>query len=87
MITCVYKRESDYGAEVEGFLRDLERKVGEEKLRVLDPETIDGEIFAHAHDITSYPTIVATKEDGAVVQSWVGLPLPRIEDVSYFANI
>lgn len=87
MITCVYKRESDYGAEVEGFLRDLERKVGEGKLTVLDPETIDGEIFARAHDVTSYPTILATRDDGGVVQSWVGLPLPRIEDVSYFANI
>lgn len=87
MITCVYKRESDYGAEVEGFLGELERKIGKDKLEVLEPESIDGEIFARAHDITSYPTIVATREDGGVVQSWVGLPLPRVEDVSYFANL
>ena len=86
-ITVIYKRETDYGAEVEGFVGELERKVGEGRVRVLDPETIDGEMFVRAHDIMNYPAIVATGGDGRVLQSWTGLPLPRIDDVSYFANM
>ena len=86
-VTVVYKRETDYGAETESFLKDLARKVGEGRVEVLDPETIDGEIFARAHDLTSYPAIVATDNEGKVVQNWIGLPLPRVDDVSYFANM
>ena len=85
-ITAVYKRETDYGAETESFLRDLGRKVGEAEIRILDPETIDGEIFTRAYDITSYPAIVATNNEGKVLEKWMGLPLPRIDDVSYYAN-
>ena len=86
-ITVVYKRETDYGAETERFVGDLERKVGEGRVEILDPETIEGEMFARAHDLTNYPAVVATGGDGRVLQSWVGLPLPRIDDVSYFANM
>ena len=86
-VTIVYKRETDYGAETESFLNDLEKKVGEGQVEILDPETIDGEMFARTHDLTSYPAIVATDGEGRVVQSWVGLPLPRVDDVSYFVNL
>lgn len=85
-VVCLYKRETDYGQEVEEFLRDIERQATEDKIEVFDPETIEGEMIARARDIVQYPAIVALDNNGSVVQSWIGLPLPAMDEVVYYLN-
>ena len=81
----VYKVESDHARAVTDFLRDFERRTGR-KPELVDPETQSGSAFCRTYDIVEYPTIVATDDNGVLQNQWRGLPLPLIDEVSYYAH-
>ena len=85
-VVCLYKRETDYGREVEEYLNDIGRYPTNTKIEVLDPESTEGESLARAYDIVRYPAILALDGNGSVVQEWIGLPLPPIDEVVYYLN-
>ena len=76
----VWRRESDYGREVEEWLREFERRTGRE-LTSLNPDEGDGESFCRAYDIVEYPTIVVADENGAPLAMWRGQNLPTFDEV------
>ena len=79
----VYKNESDHARPVLDYLRDFERQTGR-KLETVDPETRAGIDLCRAYDVVEYPTIVAMSDEGAALNSWRGLPLPTISEISYY---
>ncbi len=81
----VYKIESDHARAVTDFLRDFERRTGK-KVEQVDPESKSGSGFCETYDIMEYPTIVATDNNGVLQNQWNGLPLPLIDEVSYYAE-
>ena len=81
----VWRRESDYGRAVEEWIRDFAMIAGRE-IETVDPDSTDGEMFARAYDIVEYPTILGLDDFGKVLDSWRGLPLPRMNEVAYYAN-
>lgn len=85
-VVCLYKRETDYGREVEEYLNDLGRMATKSECEVADPESIDGEIIARARDVVRYPAFLALDTNGSVVQEWIGLPLPPLDEVAYYLN-
>ncbi len=80
----VYRSNSEHGRAVEEFLRDFSRRTGSE-LETLDPDTKDGASMCRTYDIVEYPTVVALSDDGQVQNSWRGLPLPTINELSYYS--
>ncbi|OGL32985.1 hypothetical protein A3F64_03015 [Candidatus Saccharibacteria bacterium RIFCSPHIGHO2_12_FULL_42_8] len=81
----VYKVESDHARPVIDFLRDFEKRTGK-KVNEVDPESPSGSAFCETYDIMAYPTIIATDDNGVLQNEWRGLPLPLIDEVSYYAN-
>lgn len=81
----VYKQESDHARAVTNFLRDFESRTGK-KLELVDPESASGSNFCQVYDIMEYPTIIATDSNGILQNEWTGLPLPLIDEVSYYAQ-
>jgi hypothetical protein len=81
----IYKNESDHARAVLDYMRDFERKTGR-KLEVVDPETREGDAFCRTYDILEYPTILATDNNGVMQQQWRGLPLPLMDEVSYYTQ-
>lgn len=81
----VYKVESDHARAVTDFLRDFERRTGK-KLEEVDPESPSGSSFCETYDIMQYPTVIATDDNGVLQNEWSGLPLPLMDEVSYYAN-
>ena len=81
----VYRVESDHARAVSDFLRDFERRTSR-KLEVVDPESAQGSAFCETYDIVEYPTIIATDDNGVLQNQWRGLPLPLIDEVSYYAH-
>ena len=51
----------------------------------LDADSIMGSQEAELYDITTRPSAVVVRDDGAEVQRWVGA-LPAASDVSYYVN-
>lgn len=83
-VAVVYRSESEHAREVEDYLRDFRSRTGRE-LETIDPDSRDGGSMCRVYDIVEYPTIVAIADDGQVQNSWRGLPLPTISEVSYYA--
>ena len=79
----VTKDNTDYGRAVAEYLHDFQHQTGH-ALETLDPDTAEGTSFADTYDIVQYPTVVAIADDGSLQNSWVGLPLPTISEVSYY---
>lgn len=79
----VYKNESDHARAVLDYLRDFERQTGR-VIETIDPESLAGIDFCRVYDVVEYPTVVATTDEGLALNSWRGLPLPTIGEVSYY---
>lgn len=84
-VVIVFKDASDHARDVSDFLRDFQRQTGH-VLETLDPESRDGEQFCRAYDIVQYPTVIALSDDSVMQNTWSGLPLPTISEVSYYVQ-
>lgn len=82
-LSIVYRQASEHRAEVEGYLKEFTYRTGKE-IKVIDPDSVDGAEFCRLYDVVEYPTIVATKDDGQMRESWRGIPFPLIDEVSYY---
>lgn len=79
----VYKDEADYSRTVDEFIRDFQRQTGH-KLTTINPDTSEGTHFCETYGIVQYPTIIALSDESVMQNMWVGLPLPTINEVSYY---
>ncbi len=83
-VVIIWRENSEYGREVEEWLREFKRRTGKE-LESYDPDEPDGESLVRTYDIVEYPTILAlTDEEGRIEQGWRGRDLPRIDDVAAY---
>ncbi len=81
----IYKYESDHARPVLDYLRDFKQRTGRE-LETVDPETRAGEAFCRTYDVIEYPTVLATDNNGVLQRQWRGLPLPLMDEVSYYTQ-
>jgi hypothetical protein len=84
-VAVLYREQTDYARTVIDFLRDFKHQTGHD-LEVLDPDSPEGVHFAETYDITDYPTIIATTDDGVMQNIWTSLPLPTISEVSFYCQ-
>jgi len=84
-VVVVYREESDHARSVIDFRRDYERQTGRE-LEAIDPDQAEGANFCRTYDIVEYPTVVAISAQGGMQNMWRGLPLPLINELSYYDN-
>lgn len=79
----LYRPNTEHEREVETFVRDFQREHNPGKrLELLSMNTRDGVATASIYDILQFPAVLALADDGSVLQSWVGLPLPLMNDVA-----
>lgn len=79
------KDQTDYTREVDEYLFEFKRRTGHD-LEVINPESSAGISFTEAYDILEFPTIIAISDDGRVQNSWKGLPLPTMSELSYYTQ-
>jgi len=84
-VAVVYKDQTDYTRAVTDFLRDFQHRTGH-VLDTIDPDSSEGVLFCNTYGIIEYPTIIATSDDGVMQNTWNGLPLPTISEVSYYVQ-
>lgn len=84
-VVVVYKEQTDYARQVIDYLRDFEHQTGR-TLDTMDPESAAGVEFCKVYDIMELPTMIALSDDGLMQNTWVGLPLPTISEVSYYVS-
>lgn len=85
MSTMIFYRErSEYGRDVATYLHDFEQQTAT-TIEVIDPDSPRGADLCRIYDIVEFPTILTTTDDGQMRNMWRGLPLPTINEVSYYA--
>lgn len=84
-VIVVYKDKTDYARTVTDFLSSFERQTGH-VLETMDPDLPNSQFFCTTYDIVEYPTIIAISDSGELQNSWRGLPLPTISEVSYYVQ-
>lgn len=84
-VVIVFKDKTDYTRTVLDYLRDFERQTGH-ALETLDPDTEGGSQFCSIYGIVEYPYVVAISDSGVMQNSWRGLPLPTISELSYYVQ-
>lgn len=83
-VVVVFKSESEHARAVSDFLHEFKRQTGRD-LEMISPDTKEGDTFCRTYDVVEYPTMLALGDDGAMQQTWRGLPLPTVSEVSYYA--
>lgn len=80
----LYRPISEHATMVESYLRDFKMQTGKE-LTTIDVDSPQGIAMCRLYEIMQYPAIVATDDDGRLLNMWVGEQLPRIGEVGYYA--
>lgn len=81
----LYKPESEHATIVDTFARDFKMQTGKD-VALMDAESVEGSELCKLYDIVDYPAIIATDEEGKIQNSWIGLPLPLISELSYYVG-
>jgi len=84
-VVVVYKDGTDYSRTVSDFLRDFEHQTGH-ILELMDPDSPEGTHFCETYGIVEYPTIIALSDSSELQNSWSGVPLPTINEVSFYVQ-
>lgn len=84
-VMVFYRDNTDYTRRVTEFLHDFKQRTAQ-SLEEVDPDSRRGADLVKLYDIVEYPTLVATTEDGQIRASWRGVPLPTIDEVSYYVR-
>lgn len=82
-VVVAYQDNTDRTRTVIDYLRDFKRQTGHD-IEEVNPDSVEGAAFCRVYDIVEYPTIVALSDDGQLQNMWRGLPLPTINEVSYY---
>lgn len=81
----LYRPNSEHERLVLDYLRDFKMQTGKD-LPTMDVDSPEGMQLCQDYDIVQYPAIIATDNDGHVQNTWIGEPLPRISEVSYYVS-
>lgn len=84
-IVILYRPNSEFARSVEEFAHDIERQQNV-KPELISIDTREGATMAELYDVTDYPAIMATRDNGEVLQLWVGAQLPLMNEVAAYAN-
>lgn len=83
-----YRPNAEYATDVEAFVRDFQRQFLEsgKKVELVSIDSREGVSQASLYGIMQFPAILAVANDGSMLNSWLGMPLPLMNDVAGYAQ-
>ncbi|HZM64099.1 MAG TPA: hypothetical protein VFB59_03120 [Candidatus Saccharimonadales bacterium] len=87
-LVILYRPNSEHASEVEAFVRDFQRQFFEagKKIEMISIDSREGVAKSELYGIMQFPCILAVENNGALINAWVGLPLPLMNDVAGYAQ-
>ncbi|MDB5163419.1 MAG: hypothetical protein JWS12_36 [Candidatus Saccharibacteria bacterium] len=84
-VLILYRPLSEQRRPVEEFIHEFERQHPDRKLKTMDIDSRDGMAMATLYDIVRYPAVLATSDEGELLNSWEGDQLPLMNEVLAYA--
>jgi hypothetical protein len=82
-VTVLYRGDSEQVRQVTDFDHEYAKRTGRH-LSIQDTNTKDGTALAELYGIMQFPAVLATADDGTMLQLWQGEVLPLINEVMYY---
>jgi len=86
-LLILYRPDSEHSRAVDEFSHEFERNHAGKKVELMSLNTREGAALASLYDITRYPAILATTDDGQLLQNWQGDQLPLMNEVAAYASL
>lgn len=72
----------------ETFVRDYQHEGHDTgKLQVVNVDSQEGQGMIQLYGIVQYPAIMALRDDGQLMRSWEGEPLPLMSEVAAYTTV
>lgn len=85
-VLVLYKQRSEQRQSIEDFMRRFKERHPEIKLETMDIDNREGYATALLYDVLRFPTVLALRNDGTMLQSWEGEEnIPRLDDIGAYA--
>jgi hypothetical protein len=84
-VVILYHPNSEFARSVEEYSVNFERQRGK-KIELVSVDTPEGSDMARLYDITTYPAVLATREDGEMLALWQGEQLPLMNEVAAYLD-
>lgn len=81
----LYRPNSEHARLAEEYAADFEKREGEQ-IEMISLDTREGSDKAQLYGITRYPAILATREDGQMLNMWQGGELPLMDEVAAYQD-
>lgn len=86
MNVCIlYRPNTEHETKVLEYQHDFQRVTGH-SMELINLDTIEGSSKAKLYDVVSYPAVIATRNDGQIMQVWQEDLLPTISEVSAYID-
>lgn len=67
-------------------MHEFERRMPGRKVEMISLNGREGAAMASLYDVVQYPAILATTDDGRLLQWWQGEQLPLMNEVAAYAS-
>jgi len=85
-VLIIYRPNSEHGRITEDYMRDFQRRYPEQQIDALNVDSREGSMLASLYDITQYPAIMVTQNDGQMQRCWMGEPLPLMDEILSYSR-
>ncbi len=82
-VVILYHEHSEHGGYVTDFVAEFERYKGK-KMELISLDSVEGDDLARLYGVDRYPAILVMSENGSLQRLWQGLPLPLMDELSYY---
>jgi len=83
-VVMLYREKSEHRQAVLEYVREFERRTSR-KIELMEIDTKGGWDLGGLYQITQYPAVIVTSNDGKLQNLWQGEPLPLMDEVVGYA--
>jgi len=84
-VVVLYRSKSEHGTAIEQYAREFLHRTNR-AIELVEQDSTEGLRLAELHDITRFPAVIATKNDGTLLNSWYAdESMPLIDELSAYA--
>jgi hypothetical protein len=84
-VFCLNRPNGEFDTPLAELNRELLRRINKE-LPVVSVDTVEGDSLAKVYDITRYPAVIVTDDQGSLIHAWSEGALPLINELSYYLD-
>ena len=84
-VSILYHPKSDHGGIIADYAAEFER-YKRKTLELVSLETVEGADLAELYGVAHYPAILVRTDAGSLQRMWQGMPLPLMDELSYYVE-